>query len=408
MMRKGLGKGLGSGYYNIAPRDPMVHSLSAKGVKTRCQCLLPKLKMPKMTLKASGLESVEVIEEGNMKGEIFVDESPESPREWDNMGTMVAFHKRYDLGDKTDLKSENFDGWDDLKKYLFEEKGAKIVLPLHLYDHSGLRMQVGDFGDRWDSGQVGYIYATADDIRKAYGVKKITADILKKAEKELKGEVETYDQYLSGDVYGYKVTQKNPVEVIKKYPDGSVRKEQVMEEEEIDSVWGYYGIDAVREEVKAVMKSNREKPVVIKGEKQMMLNAKGEREKIMSDFAKAEFSNIYNDGKWKKGDTLYWRGKYYKIVGKSPDTYTIEELYEEKEEGLDAKLTLDRAKNLRYGETVTTPAYKNADGTDQRWVVKGKVKTWKRDPSKIKVPVKRGLYEYGYITEGNLNEFEVE
>ena len=34
MKRKGLGKGLGMGYKNIAPLDSHIHSLSAKGVKT--------------------------------------------------------------------------------------------------------------------------------------------------------------------------------------------------------------------------------------------------------------------------------------------------------------------------------------------------------------------------------------
>lgn len=34
MKRKGLGKGLGRGYKNIVPRDPFIHGLSAKGVKT--------------------------------------------------------------------------------------------------------------------------------------------------------------------------------------------------------------------------------------------------------------------------------------------------------------------------------------------------------------------------------------
>jgi len=34
MKRRGLGKGLGKGYKNIVPRDPYIHGLSAKGVKT--------------------------------------------------------------------------------------------------------------------------------------------------------------------------------------------------------------------------------------------------------------------------------------------------------------------------------------------------------------------------------------
>jgi hypothetical protein len=35
MVRKGLGKGYGSGYFNIVPKDPFIHSLSARGIKSK-------------------------------------------------------------------------------------------------------------------------------------------------------------------------------------------------------------------------------------------------------------------------------------------------------------------------------------------------------------------------------------
>jgi len=47
--RKGLGKGLGCGYKNLAPMDAHIHSLSAKGCKT-----YSKLMFAKKTLKAEG------------------------------------------------------------------------------------------------------------------------------------------------------------------------------------------------------------------------------------------------------------------------------------------------------------------------------------------------------------------
>jgi hypothetical protein len=50
MQRKGMAIGKGSGYYNIAPKDPMIHSLSAKGVKTK----MPLVRTFKKTLKAEG------------------------------------------------------------------------------------------------------------------------------------------------------------------------------------------------------------------------------------------------------------------------------------------------------------------------------------------------------------------
>lgn len=48
---------------------------------------------------------------------------------------------------------------------------------------------------------------------------------------------------------------------------------------------------------------------------------------------------------------------------------------------------------------------KNADGTPQQFRRNGATKTWKREPSRFSVPVKRGMREYGYITEENIGDF---
>jgi len=66
-------------------------------------------------------------------------------------------------------------------------------------------------------------------------------------------------------------------------------------------------------------------------------------------------------------------------------------------------LTLNQAKNLRYGQILHHVSNKNADGTPQRWRVSGKPKTWIRTLSKVKVPVKYGLYRSDYITENELD-----
>lgn len=41
-MRKGLGKNLGKGYFNLLPMDRHVHSLSAKGIKSKCRCIFAR------------------------------------------------------------------------------------------------------------------------------------------------------------------------------------------------------------------------------------------------------------------------------------------------------------------------------------------------------------------------------
>jgi hypothetical protein len=62
-------------------------------------------------------------------------------------------------------------------------------------------------------------------------------------------------------------------------------------------------------------------------------------------------------------------------------------------------LTLEQAKHLRPGDILYHTTDKNADGTPTRWKVNGQVKTWKKDPNRIYIPLKHGLRSYDYLTE---------
>lgn len=138
---------------------------------------------------------------------IHIDETPQNPRtEWDNFGKMVCFHRRYDLGDKHNLNKDQFSSWDEVKEYLIKEEKAAVILPLYLYDHSGITMSTTPFLCRWDSGQVGFIYATREGIQKEYNITNITQKTHKKVANLLTSEVKTYDRYLIGEVYGYEIT----------------------------------------------------------------------------------------------------------------------------------------------------------------------------------------------------------
>jgi hypothetical protein len=161
-----------------------------------------------------------------LKYEIKQDEDPESPREWGNLGIMVCFHKRYNLGDETDIKSSMFDGRDELKQHLEEEEGALHILPLYLMDHSGLAMSTSPFSCPWDSGQVGFIYATKETIE-------MTGVSPENVEAGLIAEVKIYDQFLTGDVWGYTIVDD----------DGEI----------LDSCCGFYGRDDCEAEAKAAL-----------------------------------------------------------------------------------------------------------------------------------------------------------
>lgn len=173
---------------------------------------------------------------GKYRIDIIQDESPESPRTWDNLGTMVCSHNRYDLGDKHNYRFNDYQNWDDLEKAIIKNEKVGAILPLYLYDHSGITMNTTGFGCQWDSGQVGFIYVSKETILKEYGGKIVTKKLKERAEGHLKSEVNTYDQYLTGDVYGY-----------------SIFKVENGEEEELDSCWGYYGTESCMEEAEGMV-----------------------------------------------------------------------------------------------------------------------------------------------------------
>ena len=95
-------------------------------------------------------------------------------------------------------------------------------------------MYVGTTGDRWDSSFVGFIFISKEKARKEYGWKLITKARREKLEEYLRNEVKVYDQYLTGDVYGYRITDTET-------------------DEEVDSCWGYYGSDECMDEAESIV-----------------------------------------------------------------------------------------------------------------------------------------------------------
>jgi len=151
---------------------------------------------------------------GKYTVKVIQDENPLDPRvDFDNVAHMICFHRRYDLGDK-----HNFNTWRDEELLSLLKRKDVYWLPLYLYDHSGITMSTGSFSCPWDSGQVGYIYMERSEYLKNWNKKKADK---KKIYEILKAEVETYDNYLTGEVYGYIVEDENG--------------------DNVDSCWSYFG-----------------------------------------------------------------------------------------------------------------------------------------------------------------------
>lgn len=175
--------------------------------------------------------------------EIIPDEDAESPRTHDNLGTMVCFHVNRNLGDEKDginghgIDSKNFGDWDEMEKWIRHENPDCIALPLFLFDHSGVTISTTDAmfkacdGVGWDWGQIGFIFVTREKIDQEYADHGGRTN--EQIEEYLRNEVAVYDQYLTGDVYGF-VMREPPCETC----DGQGK--------ESDSCWGFFGSDPLK------------------------------------------------------------------------------------------------------------------------------------------------------------------
>jgi len=181
---------------------------------------------------------MEALESLHYKGysiDIFPDECDESPRVWDNLSTLVCWHKRMNIGDK------NFNLDVEKQVHAFNEvineakKNGDLMYPLYIYDHSGVSLSVHrtyPYNDPWDAGQVGIVIVSKKDIREAYNVKKVTKQIKEKVFSVVENEIKTYNQYLNGEVYGYVTYDSNG---------------------EVDSCWGFYDKDECIDEAKGMI-----------------------------------------------------------------------------------------------------------------------------------------------------------
>ena len=156
---------------------------------------------------------------------IVQDDDPATPRDFCNIGTMVCSHRAYNLGDE---QADNVD--------LESLKGNAQILPLYLYDHSGISMSTKPFSCAWDSCRVGIIFCTLETAINAFKLPgdsnwstiiqnsfQRDTDLSSAVREALEQEVVTYNDYLTGNVSGLVVESING-----------------FESDVIDSIWGYY------------------------------------------------------------------------------------------------------------------------------------------------------------------------
>lgn len=165
------------------------------------------------------METVYKKREGNIELRIYPDYDCESPRAWDNVGAFWAdgMHRRYNFHEETasdvlarlmlafpvtdeimEATGYEWEGIDYLKHYqAISDQHIEdyAVLPVYMYEHSGLSFSTAGFTCQWDSGTIGWIICDRERWEAVYG----SDWDIGRVEERLRDEVETLDNY---HVYG--------------------------------------------------------------------------------------------------------------------------------------------------------------------------------------------------------------
>lgn len=202
------------------------------------------------------MHPLETIEKEGFRAYLFADEDPTKPTDWDMFGTLISWHRRY-VFEQDGPKAGFAHGQDFLET---ARKEGYIYIPVGLHDHSGITLYEGTGphamdGGGWDSGQVGFYYVTEQKALKEFprpsGVPRskwpnpksaVAKELREKVLKLLRSELETWDQYVRGDVYYYRIDG----------PEGETH-------DSLGSVYGYdYALSEMKTALDGAIKHERE------------------------------------------------------------------------------------------------------------------------------------------------------
>lgn len=171
------------------------------------------------------MEPVETKTIGKYKIHVVQDEHADSPDQWKNEDAFIVYdHRQFcvkrkgfeprDIFDRLILKSNKWKTYDGYYTFV-----------LYAYIHSGVALSVGDhnFPDaRWDVSSTGYVL-----VKRQKGIYD-----RKKAFKLAESITKEWNEYLCGDVYGYKIFDTTGIDE---------DDDDLGFDEMVDSCWGFYG-----------------------------------------------------------------------------------------------------------------------------------------------------------------------
>ena len=163
---------------------------------------------------------------GKYNVETHYDLTPENPREMGNICKIIVCNRKYVLGD-INLKENDFNSFDDFFNKMKRKYNPFVILPLYVLDHSGLHLSLTRLC-QWDSSLIGVILIKKRELKNGFKLKKVTDNEITLAKTVINQELQTYNDYLVGNVYGFKIFENGEV---------------------VNSVWSFYDYDNMKTEI---------------------------------------------------------------------------------------------------------------------------------------------------------------
>lgn len=124
----------------------------------------------------------------------------------DNLSKIILFGKHRHLGDKHEIDIPQYENRAEFEfhgaKLVKQKLGAVSVTPIQAYCKGGLSLSTDEgypFNCRWDSGTIGFLVLTKEDIRKHLDVKVVTAPRIAKAKEIAKIELRILNDWINND-----------------------------------------------------------------------------------------------------------------------------------------------------------------------------------------------------------------